>query len=62
MVTCSCSQHMTADLFTEMLFSAAIDSGRELRIIEKRGQAKDHPYLLAAPETNYLKCFIAQVR
>jgi len=62
LVTCSCSQHMTADLFHDMLLSAAVDSGRELRIIEKRGQAKDHPYLLAAPETNYLKCFIAQVR
>lgn len=62
LVTCSCSQHMTADLFNDMLLAAAIDAGRELRIIEKRGQAKDHPYLLAAPETNYLKCFITQVR
>lgn len=62
LVTCSCSQHMSAELFNDMLFSAAKDSGRQLRIIEKRGQAKDHPYLLAAPETNYLKCFIAQVR
>ncbi len=62
LITCSCSQHMTADLFTDMLLAAAIDAGRELRIIEKRGQAKDHPYLLAAPETNYLKCFITQVR
>lgn len=62
LITCSCSQHMTADLFNDMLLSAAKDSGRDLRIIEKRGQAKDHPYLLAAPETNYLKCFITQVR
>lgn len=62
LVTCSCSQHMTPELFMDMLISAARDSGRELRIIERRGQAKDHPYLLAAPETNYLKCVIAQVR
>ena len=62
LITCSCSQHMTAELFNDMLLAAAIDSGRELRIIEKRGQAKDHPYLLAAPETNYLKCFITQIR
>jgi 23S rRNA (cytosine1962-C5)-methyltransferase len=62
LVTCSCSQHMTAELFNEMLLSAALDSGRDVRIIERRGQAKDHPTLLAAPETNYLKCIIAQVR
>jgi 23S rRNA (cytosine1962-C5)-methyltransferase len=62
LITCSCSQHMTVDLFNDMLLAAAIDANRELRIIEKRGQAKDHPYLLAAPETNYLKCFITQVR
>jgi 23S rRNA (cytosine1962-C5)-methyltransferase len=61
LVTCSCSQHMTPDLFNEMLLSAALDANRPLRIIERRGQAKDHPYLLAAPETNYLKCVIAQV-
>lgn len=62
LVTCSCSQHMTPELFMDMLTSAVRDSGRELRIIERRGQAKDHPYLLAAPETNYLKCVIAEVR
>lgn len=62
LVTCSCSQHMTPELFMDMLISAARDSGRELRIVERRGQAKDHPYLLAAPETNYLKCVIAEVR
>jgi 23S rRNA (cytosine1962-C5)-methyltransferase len=62
LITCSCSHHMPLDLFQEMLGSAALDAGRDLRIIEVRGQAKDHPHLLAAPETNYLKCIIAQVR
>lgn len=61
LITCSCSQHMTAELFNDMLLSAAKDAMRDIRVIEKRGQAKDHPYLLAAPETNYLKCFIVQV-
>lgn len=61
LITCSCSQHMTEALFLTMLQDAARDAGRSLRIVEKRGQAKDHPYLLAAPETNYLKCVIAQV-
>lgn len=61
LITCSCSYHMSAALFMEMLASAALDAGRVLRIVEVRGQAKDHPTLLAAPETNYLKCVIAQV-
>ena len=61
LITCSCSHHMSEVLFMEMLQSAAMDAGRPLRIIERRGQAKDHPYLLAAPETNYLKCIIIQV-
>lgn len=61
LITCSCSQHMHTDLFLDMLRAAAADAHRQLRIIELRGQAKDHPSLLAAPETNYLKCVIAQV-
>ncbi len=61
LITCSCSQHMAEAMFLDMLQSAALDAGRQVRIVEKRGQAKDHPYLLAAPETNYLKCIIAQV-
>jgi 23S rRNA (cytosine1962-C5)-methyltransferase len=61
LVSCSCSQHMTPELFDGMLLSSALDAGRALRIVERRGQAKDHPFLLAAPETNYLKCVIAQV-
>jgi len=61
LVTCSCSQHMTPPLFMDMLRDAAADAHRQLRVLEVRGQAKDHPSLLAAPETNYLKCVIAQV-
>ncbi len=61
LITCSCSHHMTLPLFLEMLGSAALDAGKTIRVIETRGQAKDHPHLLAAPETDYLKCVIAQV-
>ncbi len=61
LVTCSCSHHMTLPLFLEMMNSAALDAGKVIRVIETRGQAKDHPHLMAAPETDYLKCVIAQV-
>jgi 23S rRNA G2069 N7-methylase RlmK/C1962 C5-methylase RlmI len=32
-----------------------------VRIVERRGQAKDHPILLSVPETGYLKCAIGIV-
>ncbi len=61
LVTCSCSYHVSSSNFLEMLASAAVDAHRSLRLIELRGQAKDHPILLSIPETAYLKCVIAYV-
>lgn len=61
LVTCSCSYHVSQSSFLEMLADAALDAHRTLRLIEVRGQAKDHPILLNVPETAYLKCVIATV-
>ena len=61
LVTCSCSYHVSQPNFLEMLASAALDAHRTLRLVEVRGQAKDHPVLLNVPETSYLKCVIASV-
>ncbi len=61
LVTCSCSHHMDQQTFEEVLLSASRQSGRELRILEMRGQSPDHPFLLAMPETRYLKVIVAQV-
>jgi len=61
LITCSCSYHVGPSDFLEMLGSAAVDARRTLRLIEVRGQAKDHPVLLNVPETAYLKCIIAVV-
>ena len=61
LVTCSCSQHVSEQAFSEMLLSAARDAHRQVRIVEQRTQGKDHPILLAAPETRYLKFFVLQV-
>ena len=60
-VTCSCSQHVTPDLFRGMLLDAQKDAKVQLRQIEWRTQGRDHPILLASPETQYLKCGIFQV-
>jgi 23S rRNA (cytosine1962-C5)-methyltransferase len=61
LVTCSCSHHIDQDLFREMLLDAAYSAHRQARILEMRSQARDHPVLLAARETQYLKCAILLV-
>ena len=60
-ITCSCSQHVTPDLFRGMLLEAQKDAHVQLRQIEWRTQGRDHPILLSSPETQYLKCGIFQV-
>ncbi len=61
LVTCSCSQHMTTDLFRKMITEAARDAGRRLREVYIGGQPPDHPVLWGVPETHYLKCFMLEV-
>ena len=61
LVSCSCSFHVSEAEFLEMLGSAAADAGRRVRILEKLGQAQDHPILLNVPETAYLKCMIVNL-
>ena len=61
LATASCSHFATEELFIKMLRSAARDAGRQLRQIEVRQQAPDHPILWGVPETNYLKFFLFQV-
>lgn len=61
LVTCSCSYHVSEGDFLETVASAARDARRTLRLIEKRGQGRDHPVLVGVPETSYLKCLILQV-
>lgn len=61
LVTCSCSHHIDQPLFTEMLIDAAHSAGRQARLLEMRSQSRDHPMLLAARETQYLKCAILVV-
>jgi len=61
LVSCSCSYHVSESDFLEMLTAAANDAHRCVRILEKRGQAKDHPVVLWIAETSYLKCVICYV-
>ena len=61
LVSCSCSYNLSEEDFRQTILKASQASGRGLRFLEARGQAFDHPSLLAMPETRYLKCLILQV-
>jgi len=61
LVTCSCSYHISEELFLDLIAAAALDARRRVQIIERRGQSRDHPVLLGVPETHYLKCVMARV-
>ena len=61
LVTCTCSYHMSEEMFLQLLAAAANDAHRRVQIVAKRTQASDHPILLGMPETYYLKCVIARV-
>jgi len=61
LATASCSHFMPSELFERMLDRAASDAGVQLRQIEQRQQAPDHPILRNVPETDYLKFYLFQV-
>jgi len=61
LVTCTCSYHMSEEMFLQLLAAGANDAHRRVQIVAKRTQASDHPILLGMPETYYLKCVIARV-
>jgi 23S rRNA (cytosine1962-C5)-methyltransferase len=58
LVTCSCSYHVSEPQLLDVVRSAATDAHATLTLLERRVQSRDHPVLLAVPETDYLKCLI----
>ena len=61
LITCTCSYHMSEQMFLELIADSARDARRRVQLVEKRMQASDHPVLVGMPETYYLKCVIARV-
>lgn len=61
LITCTCSYHITEDLFIDIMASAAADVRRRFRLVEKRTQGRDHPLLVGFPESYYLKCLILEL-
>ena len=61
LLTFSCSGHMGTDLFQKIVFSAALDAGREARILHRLGAGPDHPISIYCPEGEYLKGLVVEV-
>ncbi len=60
-VTCTCSRLVEREAFMNALVAAAREAGRRARIVEVRGQSRDHPVVLGLPETDYLTCVVLEV-
>jgi 23S rRNA (cytosine1962-C5)-methyltransferase len=60
LATATCSHHVDAPLFLDLLRTAAKGAGVRFRLVEVRGQSRDHPVLLAARETSYLTLAIVE--
>lgn len=61
MITCSCSQFMTKELFLKMLREAAVDSGRQVRLIREIMQSRDHPAAIGEDSALYLKGWVLSI-
>jgi 23S rRNA (cytosine1962-C5)-methyltransferase len=61
LATFSCSHHVTAEAFKEMIVDALVDAKRSARLLERFGPAPDHPVLISIPETEYLKGLLLEL-
>lgn len=61
MLSCSCSAHLSWDLFQKIVFAAAQQSGRGVQIIGRYGQPPDHPINIYHPEGEYLKSLLLRI-
>jgi 23S rRNA (cytosine1962-C5)-methyltransferase len=61
LLTCSCSYHVDENLFQKVLFQAAIEAGRNVKIIGRHVIATDHPLNIFHPESDYLKSFLLYI-
>lgn len=61
LLTFSCSYHIDSQLFQKIIFQAALEAGREVKIIQRHRQAFDHPVSIFHPESDYLKGFLLYV-
>jgi len=61
LVTCCCSGLITTDMLEDLLAHLAVEERRDIQLLQRGGQAPDHPVAVVCPESNYLKCLICRV-
>jgi 23S rRNA (cytosine1962-C5)-methyltransferase len=61
LATFSCSHHVGADLFREMITESLVDAKRSARLLASYHQSGDHPVLATIPETEYLKGYLLEM-
>ena len=61
LITSSCSYYVDEKLFQQVVFEAAVEAKRSVRIIDKHHYAPDHPINIFHPEGNYLKSLVLWV-
>ena len=61
LVTCSCSQKISREMFEDVVLAAARDARRMVQVLERRGAGSDHPVLATLPESEYLKALFVRV-
>lgn len=61
LLTCSCSFFVDEALFQKVIFQAAVEAGRNVRIIGRHQMAQDHPINICHPESDYLKSLLLYV-
>ncbi|MFA5250800.1 MAG: class I SAM-dependent rRNA methyltransferase [Parachlamydiales bacterium] len=61
LLSSSCSYFIDEKLFSQILFAAALEAGREVRILSRHLQAPDHPRSIYHPEGDYLKSLFLYV-
>jgi 23S rRNA (cytosine1962-C5)-methyltransferase len=61
LATFSCSHHVTAETFREMIVDSLVDAKKSARVLRTLSQSADHPVLATIPETEYLKGLLLEM-
>ncbi len=61
LLTFSCSHFVDEALFQKVIFQAAAEAGRRVRLLQRPHLAYDHPVNIYHPESEYLKSFFLYI-
>lgn len=61
LLTSSCSYHVDEDLFQKVVFQAAVEAGKVVKMIGRHRMAPDHPVNICHPESDYLKSLLLYI-